>query len=417
MINKGRRKGKIIESKRWLILVIIILCFLTGCWDHVEIQERAFVLGVAIDKAPPLPKGQDTEADYRSERDIEKMSLQKGSPTYAYTIQVPIVTRARNQPTGVTGGGTDAESTWDMTIQGKSFMEANRQYSTRINYPPFYEHLQAIIISEAVARDGITAPIDLFLRDHEMRRRTRIFITPGEAKDILDVQPRIEDYPAMYVAQLPFNASKTSRILHKTDLGEISEGLHAGDDFVLPRVVVTKDEIKDAGAAVFKGDKMVGWLGELDTIYLKWVRDAVLGGVVVVAMPNDPEGVVTLEIESAKTKVRPKVDGGGIKMDIQVKAEFVLAEKTQAHFHDALDESLLKELEAKAERDLKENMEDTIRYVQKEFRADIFHFNLAMERYAPDTWEQVKGKWAEVFPQVQPMISVEATIRQIGTMK
>ncbi|AOT70231.1 Ger(x)C family spore germination protein [Geosporobacter ferrireducens] len=415
MINKRKEKDKRTRAKRGIVLVMLTGCFLTGCWDHVEIQERGFVLGVAIDKASPLPMKQET--DYRSERDIEKMPLQKGEPSYTYTIQVPIIVFAKNQPTGVAGGGAEADATWNMTIQGKSFMEANRQYSTRTNYPPFYEHLQAIIISEDVAREGITASIDLFLRDHEMRRRTRVFITPGEAKTVLDVQPRIEDYPAMYLAQLPFNASKTSRILHKTDLGEMSELLHAGADFVLPRVVATKDEIKDAGAAVFKGDKMVGWLGELDTIYLKWVRDAVLGGVIVVSMPNDPESVVTLEIKSAKTKVRPKVEGNGIKMDIRVKAEFSLAEKTEAHFRNALDEDFLKELETKAERDLRENMEDTVRYVQKEFGADIFLFNLAMERYAPDTWDQVKDKWADIFPQVEVAVSVKAKIAEIGTMK
>lgn len=417
MIDKSKRRNKPVKRKKWIMLLGIVLWFLTGCWDHMEIQERGFVLGIAIDKAFPLPKGEESEADYSSKRDIEKMSLQKGSPAYTYTIQIPIVAHAKNQPTGAGGGGGGGKPIWNMTIHGNSFMEASRQYSTRTNYPPYYEDLQAIIINEAVAREGISKPIDLFLRDHEMRRRTRVFITPGEAKQILEIQPKIEDYPAMYVTQLPFSASKNSRILHKTDLGQMSQSLHAGADFALPRVVATKDEIKDAGAAVFKGDKMVGWLGELDTIYLKWVRDAVLGGILVVSMPNDPEGLATLEVTGAKTKIRPKVEGNGIKMDIQVKASFDLGEKTGAHFQNALDEGLLKELEARAEKDLKENMEDTIRHVQKEFGADIFHFNLALQRYAPDTWDQVKDKWSDVFPQVEPVISVKVTIAQIGTMK
>lgn len=400
-----------------LAFIMIGMVFLTGCWDYKEIQDRGYVLGIAIDKVPPLPKGFEPESEYLSERELEKMPLQQEKPTYAYTIQIPIVAHAKNQPVGAGGGGSDKEGSWDLTIEGYSAMEANRQFSTRINYPPFYEHMQVIVISEIVAKEGVGKVLDFFLRDHEMRRRTRVFVTPGSAKKILDVEPRIDDYPAIYLAQLPLNADKTSRILHKTDLGEMSQSIHGGVDFALPRIIATKDEIKNAGCAVFKGDKMVGWLGELDTVYTKWIRDGVLGGVIVVPMPGKEKGVATLEIFKAKTKTRPKVEGGQIKMDIQVKATFSFAEETGTLGENILDENLIEALEKEAEKYLKENMEDTIRYVQKEFGADIFHFRLVLEQYDPKTWEEIKDQWEDIFPQIEPVITVEAKISQIGTTK
>ncbi|MBB6216746.1 spore germination protein [Anaerosolibacter carboniphilus] len=402
---------------RNLGLIVLCLTLLTGCWDHQEIQQRGYILGVAIDKAHPLPKGQEPEKSYMSERDLEVMPTHRKNPEYSFTIELPVIALAKSQPTGSTGGGGEGAASWELTIRGNSFMEVNREFSTRLDYPPFYEHLQAIVISEDVARQGISRVLDLFLRDHEMRRRTKIFIAPGEAKKILDVKPRISDYPAIYLAALPFNADRTSRLLHKTDLGEVSQSLHTKTDFVLPRVIASKDEVKDAGSAVFKGDKMVGWLGEIDTAYMKIIRDSALGGVIVVDMPGNPEAIVTLEIRKINTKVRPIITEHDIKMRIETEVTFNQAEKTEAHFRKSLDEAYLKALERKAENLMEAQMKDTVKYVQDEFGADVFHFNVIMQRYAPDTWDQVKDRWHEIFTQIETEVHVKAKVEQIGTMK
>jgi spore germination protein len=403
-------------ARNW-VLIVLCITLLTGCWDHQEIQERGYVLGVAIDKAYPLPKGQETNQSYMSERDLEIMPTHRKKPIYSFTIELPVIALAKSQPAGGGGGGGEGEASWELTIRGNTFMEVNREFSTRLDFPPFYEHLQAIVISEDVARKGISSVLDLFLRDHEMRRRTRIFIAPGEAKKILEVKPRISDYTSIYLAALPFNANRTSRVLHKTDLGEVSRSLHTKTDFALPRVIASEDEIKDAGSAVFKGDKMVGWLGEIDTVYLKIIRDAALGGVIVVDMPGNPEAIVTLEIRKIKTEVMPVITEHSIKMKIETAVTFNQAEKTEAHFRNSLDEAYINALEKKAEKLMEAQMKDTVKYVQNEFGADVFQFDVIMQRYAPDTWDQVKDRWHEVFTQIEPEVHVKAKVEQIGTMK
>ena len=106
---------------------------------------------------------------------------------------------------------------------------------SRTNLIPYYEHLQVIIISEDVARSGVEDILDFFVRDQEMRRRVKLFVTPGQAKSILDVKPRTEDFSAMYLAHIPMNSTKNSRMVHEVDLGEIVNYIHQGYDFVLPQ--------------------------------------------------------------------------------------------------------------------------------------------------------------------------------------
>ncbi|MDR5659443.1 Ger(x)C family spore germination protein [Serpentinicella sp. ANB-PHB4] len=402
-----------------VMLKIVILLFsvlLFGCWDYAEVEDRGYVLGIAIDMAEPLPRGQDDLEEYLSEREIEKMIPQYGEPKFAYTIQVPIVPQARMGPEGG-GGDVEEDRTWDLTMTGNNFFEAQRQFATRLEYLPFYEHLQVVVINEEVARQGILPVLDLLLADHEMRRRTRVFITPGDAKSILDVVPRIDDYSSRYLERLPLGASRNSRILHETDLGQVAMSIHTGVDFGLPRVVATEDEIKNAGLALFREDKMIGWLGEVDTIWAKWVRDAVLGGTIVVDSPNEEAEIVVLEVVKANTKVRPRVADHQIIMDIEVDATFNLVEEVRYGKANIFNEDYLEEVEKLAKKRIEEEIKDTVSYVQEEYGADIFHFNVQMRRYEPDVWAKIENEWHDIFPQVMVNVNAETEIRLTGLMK
>ena len=400
-----------------IFIIFIVITLLSGCWDYDEIEDRGVVLGIAIDKASPIPKGQDEKNEHSDEKKIETMELQVGEPKYAFTIHLPLMAKASNKPSGMSSGGGEKDPSWEMTVVSNSLFSANREFSTRLEYPPFYEHLQAIVISEDVAKEGIKEALDMILRDPEMRRRMKVFITPEEAKKIFDVQPRINDYSSMYLANLPDNANKTSRMLHLTDLGELSESLHSGTDFVLPRVISTKDEIKNAGSAVFKEGKMVGWLGEVGTIYLKWIRDAVLGGIITINSPYDKEGVIVLELQNAKTKINPVIDGDNIKFIIESKAKVNIAEESISSFQDSLDDNFIKAVEKEAEDLVKNYMIETVKYVQKEFEADIFHFNIALKRQKPHIWELVKDSWHEEFREVKVEPKIKVKVKLVGVVK
>ena len=121
--------------------------------------------------------------------------------------------------------------------------------------------------------------MDFFVRDPEMRRRVKVFISPTEAKSILAVQPRVEDYSSIYLAKLPINALKNSKIVHETDLGKIIDSIHGGYDFLLPRAEAVKDEIKTSGAAVFNGHIMTGWISGIELEAVKMMGNRYVGGV------------------------------------------------------------------------------------------------------------------------------------------
>ncbi|WP_163192585.1 Ger(x)C family spore germination protein [Clostridium thermarum] len=390
------------------LIILILPLHLCGCWDYMDVEERGYVLGVAIDKS---------EEVILNDNNPEYMPLEATGEVYDFTIQIPVISRSQSKPYGQSGASAEKPRHWNLTIRATTFFEANRQYATRTDYPPFYSHLQAIVLSEDAAKGDIGKLLDMFLRDPEMRRRTKVFITPGKAKDVLEVIPKIDDYASQYLAKITRNAYKTSRLLHRTDLGKLSEAMHAKSSFVLPRVIATEDEIKDAGCAVFDNNKMVGWLDEIKTKYLKWISGYAKGGIVTLNMPGKEQYPIVLELRKLKTKQKPVVSGDSISMNLDIKAVMNIGEVSEVGFAHAEDDEYIHELEIVAEDLIKRQIESTIDFVKEKYGCDVFFFGRSMRRYEPETWEKVKDNWNEVFQNVKVNVNVMVQIKQLGLIK
>ncbi|MBM7614543.1 Ger(x)C family spore germination C-terminal domain-containing protein [Alkaliphilus hydrothermalis] len=81
------------------------------------------------------------------------------------------------------------------------------------------------------------------------------------------------------------------------------------------------------------------------------------------------------------------------------------------------DRKFLQRIEEGANQKLQDEIKDTVSYVQQEFGADIFHFNVVMQRYAPEEWEEVKDDWHELFPYVDVQVTVKSEIKMTGLIK
>jgi Ger(x)C family germination protein len=410
------------DNKITKTIVIFLLATMsitmTGCWDYQELQQRGYVLGIAIDKPEAVSqKLEGGKSKYSSE--LRKVpSTEGGNPKYAYTIQIPIVSRSQVKPVGQAGGGnTGDKRSWDLTVEGSSFFEASREFATRIDYPAFYEHMQVLVINEDVARLSVSRPIDVMLRDSEMRRKTKVFITPQTAYSILDVIPKIDDYASFYLKNLTNNYKKTARIAYQIDIGQVSENIHSNMDYTLPRVIASKEEIKIEGSSIIKQDKFVGSLDELDTANVEWIKGLAKGGAKVIAMPGNPDELLTLELKRLKSIVRPVINGKSISIKIEVKAEVDIAEQFRSNYDDTFTEAFIDEVQRSAGRKVEHELTETIKYVQDEFGADIFLFNVAMQRYAPDTWDEVKANWSEVFEHLPVDVSATIDVRKRGLIK
>jgi hypothetical protein len=131
--------------KRLILLLLPVMLLLSGCWDQRDIETRGYVLGVAIDLYPPMPKegekAASEKASPKEEEKMEKMELHTGQSIYAMTLQLPFVGKAKAIGAESGGGGTDEGSrTWEITQIGNSFMSISREIHSRTSFFLNFEH-------------------------------------------------------------------------------------------------------------------------------------------------------------------------------------------------------------------------------------------------------------------------------------
>ncbi len=387
---------------------------LSGCWDRQEIENRGFVLAVAIDK-PSAEEVQAAQAGpvQATSEGIELVPTPNRTALYRMTIQLPMLRRASRQA-GPLGGGGSESTVWNLSGVGSSLFAINREFATRTTIPPFYEHVQVILISADAARDGLDGFTDFFFRDPELRRRTPVLISDQEARSLLELRPHLEPFSAVYLGRLTKNVDLTARIVHDTELGDLSAFLHNGLDFLLPRVISEGQEIKVAGAAVFHEDKLVGWLNEDEMQAAKWLGGSAKGDWITVPCPDHPPGPVTMDINAGKAKVKVAINGVKPTIEYSVEMSGNLAEDLCQHDDHDFDPGFLRRVEAQVAQVMEQKMAAVIERLQGELRSDILHMGTEVERQSPRLWKQIKDQWDEIYPTVDVKVKVNVILKLVN---
>lgn len=374
-----------------LLPALLLPLLLTGCWDRVEIQDRLFVMAVAIDKAKP-DKG---KRNY-----------------YEFTAQF---TEARALSGKVSN--PHISPVWNATTRGPSVFECIRLMATRVARQPYYEHLQVIIIGEDLAREGIDHALDLFYRDHESRRKIKLVIAKDAAKRALLLKPKLMPVSGQYIAKLTEEGeSKTARLPNTTSIGQFSSNYHSGSNSILPSITTHTNEVKMAGGAIVKGDKLIGWLTDQDVKTLRWINGSFSAGDEVIMKNPEGEtpGYTTMEVKAVRSTVHPEIRDGKPVFSVFIRGEGNLAE--DGLMHKPTGEKI-KAREQLMNKSLKAKTEALIRKMQTQYRTDIFGFGEELRRHRYAYWKAHEKDWDRLFQNAEVRVEVQTYIRRIGQFK
>ncbi|CAG7646375.1 Ger(x)C family spore germination protein [Paenibacillus allorhizosphaerae] len=387
------------------------LLLVTGCWDRVEIDERGFVIGIAVDK-PRSPR-----AETRSRK--EAPNKPTGKNRYAATFQ--FVIPGKMQSGGEKGSSSaGSESFLNLTSEGDTIFDVDRQISARASRSPYYEHMKVIIISEHVAKQpGEFARImDFFLREPEMRRSAKVLVSNGEARGALEITPKNERLPVMYINYIAENSPKNSRMLPETKLGDIHEFLLRGRSFAVQRVIGTGEaEVKVVGAAIFRGKdtRLMGSLGSDETEGLNLLTGDFHSGIVKSQLGGE---LVVFEALSAKRHVKADVtDPRHIRFAISIEMEGTLGETFQQL--DFEKENAMMRVEQAVAVEVERMEREAIHKLQNVFKTDAMRLGAYLEQKHNKVWKQIKDDWEEgdrLFTTCEVKLETSVKIRRLGTV-
>lgn len=377
-----------------IILLSLLSCVLIGCWDRVEIEDRGFVIGIAIDMVESEKK------------------------EYELTYQVVVPKALKGGGGQGPGGQQGAKAFVNVNAKGETMFEIARSLSTKTSRTPFFEHLKSIIVSEKVAKtEDFTKFLDFFMRDHEMRSGIKVIIAKGDAKKILEVEPKNEAIPTQYIVSISENDFKTAKMPTSTRIGDVFEKLHENKSFVLQYIKKGKDEVSMTGAVVISGDqkKMIGILNEEETEGLKFLLNETLGGTIKFEMNG---GKMVYEIGRAKAKIIANLDDKNqLKFKFEIGTEGFLGESLSDV--DFKDRKLLKSIQQKVADEIESICTTTIAKAQKELKVDIMELGEYIENNNWKLWKEIKNDWEKgesLFSKSEIEVIAKVNIRSTGTV-
>lgn len=380
-----------------LCIFVTLALSLSGCWDAKQIENHGYVYGVAIDYASPEPKGQ---------YDLPHVTQETGIRKYHVTFELPRFLKGKN--------GDDEQTHILFVGEGESMFAIFRAIAAKTYFKLFLEDIQVLIFSEAVARDGIGDLLDFFSRDHEMRRRVKLMVTPGRAEDILTGKLQSEDPNSLYIIKIMKNVRNVPRFAIKSDLGDVSEAIRNKNAFFLTMVEIENGDIKLTKSALFDKDKkMVGAVDEWELIGGKILNKSLKSGFVTLTNPANPEKLIAFEIFESKIDINSFIIDD--KLSFSLDARFIgnLVENTETK-QKALDPAFLKDIEQGLAEQFTRQVEDEYHKAQ-ELKSDHLKLGGLVHRQHPDYWEKVKDRWNdEVFPTVPLNASIKVIVRRPG---
>lgn len=382
----------------FLIIILLSILFLTGCWNRRELNELALAVAMSIDKV-------DGE--------------------YEVTIQVVDPGEVASKK------GTSGRSpVTTYTEKGAHLFEAVRRITTISPRRMYFSHLQMFVLSEGVAKEGIKNTLDFLTRDAEFRKDFYIVVTKDiQAKEILQNLTSLEKIPANKLHSSLEASEKSWAPTVAVQMDELISSLTSdGKDPVLTGITIVGNvekgksnqnvekinpysRLKYTSIAVFKMDKMVGWLNEKESKGYNYIAENVEN--TVGSTPCPDKGELVIEIFKSKSKVKGKVVNGKPEIDIKTTIQANIAE-VACHLDLTKPESLAK-IEKKSAKVNEEIIKASIDKA-KELQADIFGFGEVIHRSNPKAWRTLKNNWQQEFVNLPVHVKTEIKIRRTGTV-
>lgn len=373
------------RKKAALLFVMIITAALSaGCWNYRGLDEMSIVAGIAIDR------DQETGG-------------------YKMTFEIVDMT-----------GNVKEEGIKPMILEstGDTIFDAVRESKRRIVNKIYFGHMETVILSEEIARNvDLGDLMDFFMRDAEVRETLAIVISQEPcASDLLNIEGIGHPLVSFEIEKIIMEDYKVTASTPYKQMYNIHETLHAeGIEVVLPAFRngdnSTGPVTQANGTAVYKGERLIGFLTPEQSKYFLFVIGKIEGGVLTFSSKGQEKPDATLEISKNTTKKSFDYKDGQLTVKLKIETDTYLNEADAPV--DSLDEARIKEMEELASQKLMRGVAQTIDTVRTEFNSDIFGFGDMIHKNDAKLWNKLKNDWDTLFPALE--VKIECKVNIVNT--
>lgn len=357
-------------KKLLITLSFIFIC--CGCYNYKELNDLAITSAIGIDKSDN-----------------------------GYKVTAQVVNTQKE--------GTDNNSSSDPKIiiyehTSKTVQEAVRYMVLESPKRLYPNHMQVIIISEDVAKDGILESLDLFFRDSELQKNFYVLISKDvSANQILKTLTPADSIVSSNIKKSLESDSSYLGITELVTYDElINTYLNPNKEISLPSVTLKGkkkgsdkiDNIEQSDSstkvvlsqmAIFKDDKMIGYLDDKQSIALSFIKEKINNTIIKYKCNG---GYVVVETTNSKSSIN--VDNKG-NFRIKISGDAAINE-VSCDINLENDNSISK-INKQVNKEIKKNVNNTIKYVKNNYNSDIFNFLDILYKNQYSLYKKISSDW------------------------
>ncbi len=377
------RLGKIVST-------CTIMGVLAGCWSSIELNNRAFVSTMIVD---------------RTDKGLE------------LTLNFPLTSRLIPGQTGGTGGGNRQPIAF-VTRTGATLEDALQKIQGDLPRKVSFGQTHSIIIGSRLAEHGIGPILEFVSRNPFLRLNTSLFMVEGEAKNKVAKSSVV--FERFFASVL--NGYIRNHQVMNTTVKDLMYSSANGGDGLLPILrfdskdpslhANTAPSVGTAGSAILRAGKAVKpRLSPEETSSARAILAQLKQYIYSVNSPTDGQelGFYTT---SLKTEIRPfrSVDGLGILIRSYSDAGIIGSASTI----DLGNQDNLQLLEQKIKQFADSSTISVVEKI-KAAEADVFNFAKYVSIQYPNEWKRIKNDWRAYFKN-ELVVRVDSIIylRRVG---
>lgn len=382
---------EILKKLLSLILTLSISLTLSGCWNYRELDSLEIVAGYALDK--------DENGDYM-------LTVEFAMPTPKGTSNTPYI----------------------LTSKGKTIFDAIRNIILEKGRRAYWNHTKVIIVSKEIAEEGMIPVIDVVFRNEELREDIYLIVSQEKTAREIFYRKLEESQGERRVLSFDIEeAFKNGKLVAKFPLVHFynfAEELEKeGVCPMLPTIRIEKEEgnanIVLGGAALFKKDKVIGYLNEYEAQSIMFLKEKSIFAPMVVEV-DDPLSEesngrrrISFETLKIRSKVKPIVDNNKLLAQCNINMDLDVQDLVESEI-EYLSKEGISILEEAAEDKVKKRIEEAIAKAYKGYSCDILGLGLKMKQQNPDMWKELKSSWDKMLKELETKIEVNVQIKGSG---
>ena len=379
-----------------LLLILITLTFLTGCYNYRELNDLAIVTAISISK----------------EKDNYNIAVQVVNPKKDQD------TSSSNEPDFIVykSKGETLQAAFESLVKESP----KRMYKTQ---------MQILIIDEKMAKNNIKEVFEYLARNPEIRNEFNVLI--GKSDNILETLTPLNNLSSQNILD---SLKASSKYLGNTNLLTFNELLsdyqNEKTEMAIPVIKLTSQKNKDDkntekilekttttpaivldNISIFKDNKLIGYLSAKETVSYNFINNNITLTNIKKDYPNNKYIAYKILKSKSKLEVTPKKHT--ITLTIKGNAEI-----NEATYNiDLSKEKNIKKLEKSLNKRLEKMITSSFNSTRKKYNSDIYGFEDLYYKKDPKYYTKIKKDWdSKEFQKIKLKVKSNIKIVEQGNI-